>query len=103
MATYRTDSLIFVIDTRWCIQRLFQASCTEEWTRSPLQVYLAHRFRNLNIRLSTHFLHDKRHREERSEVVWCHRLFCTWMQNWFWRFGKIGHDVVPRTRHFIFS
>ena len=90
----RADPLILVVDAGRRIQRLFQASCTVQWTGSPLSINVAHRRWNIDRPLGADFLHDRRHGEEWREVIRSDRLAGSRVQNRSRGIWRVGDDVV---------
>ncbi len=91
----RAHALVFEVDARRRIQRLFQAAGTDQRAWAPHLVDVQHRCRNIHITLGGHFLGDQGIREQGRQVRRGHRLTGAGMQHRGHRFREVRHDVVP--------
>jgi hypothetical protein len=103
MRAGRADALVLVEDLGRGAQRLLPLRGADERRGTPDLVDLLHFFRDLDVVVHGHFLHDERHGEERSEVCRTQRLQRTRMERRRRRSGKIRGEVVPTRWHPVFA
>ena len=94
-----TDALVFVINVRRRVQRLFQSHRAQQRRGPPQRINVAHRFGDFDPRRGADFLLDEVSRENRLQRFRRHRLFGARMQRRRQRFGKIGVEVIPCGRN----
>ena len=91
----RAYAFILVIDACRRIQRLFQSPRPVQGRGPPLFEDVPHRFRDIDVTFTAHFLLNHRHREDGREVVRRDGLPGARVQYRRRRFRQVRDDVIP--------
>ena len=100
VAARRAHALVFIIDLCRSAERLLEPVRAKERRGPPEGINVEHLFGNVDPAFCCHFLFDKRHGEDRREVIRSYRLFCAGMKGRLWQVWHISHDVVPLFGYF---